>query len=96
MIAWALLFFFTWLFTVGKLEATLPPLVDAYNKKVEEDNKGKKKTVRKKKTVAGDVFDVQNRIVSIFHAILCIAVTAHQISEGGISVGEVNSKLQVP
>jgi hypothetical protein len=89
MLAWALLFFFTWVFTVGKLEQALPPLVDAHNSKVEKDKRGKKKTI------AGDLFDVQNRIVSIIHALLCIAVTAHQIREEGISIGQVNSQLQV-
>ena len=67
-------------------------MVNRYNNKVEkvsEDKRGKKKTI------AGDVFDVQNRIVSIIHALLCIAVTAHQIREEGISIGQINSQLQV-
>lgn len=89
MLAWALLFFFTWVFTVGKLELALPPLVDSHNKRVEKEKRGKKKTIE------GDLFDVQNRIVSIIHALLCIAVTAHQIREEGISIGQVNSQLQV-
>jgi hypothetical protein len=89
MIAWSVLFFFTWAFTVTKLERALPPLVDGHNKKVELSKKGKKKTV------GGDVFDVQNRIVSIFHALLCIAVAAHQIREEGIYFGADNSHLQV-
>lgn len=90
MLAWSILFFFTWAFTVNKLERALPPLVDAHNKKVEQSKKGKKKSV------GGDVFDVQNRIVSIFHALLCIAVAAYQIREEGISVGADNTQLQVP
>jgi hypothetical protein len=89
MIAWSVLFFFIWAFTVTKLDRALPPLVDAHNKKVELSKKGKKKTV------GGDVFDVQNRIVSIFHALLCIAVAAHQIREEGISIGADNTQLQV-
>jgi hypothetical protein len=104
MLAWAILFFFLWAFTVRKLECVVPPLVDAHNKKVDAEaaaiasapqSKGKKTPKLKKKTVGGDVFDVQNRIVSIFHALVCIAVTAHQIREEGIAVGAVNTQLQV-
>ena len=90
MIAWSVLYFFTWAFTVSKLERSIPPIVHAYNEKFKHEAKAKKKTV------AGDVFDVQNRIVSIMHALVCIAVTAHQIREEGIVVGATNTQLQVP
>jgi hypothetical protein len=93
MLAWLIFFFFTWAFTVTKLERALPSLVAAHNQKVEQSKSLKK---GKKKTVSGDVFDVQNRSVSIFHALLCISVTAYQIREEGISIGAVNSQLQVP
>ena len=76
MLAWLIFFFFTWAFTVNTLERALPTLVAEHNKQVEESKSSKK---GKKKTVSGVVFDVQNRSVSIFHALLCISVTAQDL-----------------
>jgi hypothetical protein len=88
MLIWATFFFFISWCSDSKLKRILPTLVDAHNKKVEQEKRGRKKTV------SGDVFDVQNRVVSILHALLCIAATALQMRKEGLSVGAGNTQLQ--